>query len=108
MEGFRVQQASRNKKSNVMHSKNKKAMTNLEREHVTRIKEMGCIICNGGGPSEAHEIEQGQWFTSLPLCSDCHRGAINGIHGQKRMWNILKLDELKALNLVLQKIFEER
>ena len=91
-----------------MHSKNKKAMTNLEREHVTRIKEMGCIICNGGGPSEAHEIEQGQWFTSLPLCSDCHRGVQNGIHGQKRMWNILKLDELKALNLTLQKIFEER
>ena len=83
-------------------------MTNLEREHVTRIKEMGCIICNGGGPSEAHEIEQGQWFTSLPLCSDCHRGVQNGIHGQKRMWNILKLDELKALNLTLQKIFEER
>ena len=91
-----------------MHSKNKKSMTNLEREHVTRIKEMGCIICNGGGPSEAHEIEQGQWFTSLPLCSDCHRGVQNGIHGQKRMWNILKLDELKALNLTLQKIFEER
>ena len=91
-----------------MHSKNKKAMTNLEREHITRIKEMGCIICNGGGPSEAHEIEQGQWFTSLPLCSDCHRGVQNGIHGQKRMWNILKLDELKALNLTLQKIFEER
>ena len=83
-------------------------MTNLEREHVTRIKEMGCIICNRGGPSEAHEIEQGQWFTSLPLCSDCHRGVQNGIHGQKRMWNILKLDELKALNLTLQKIFEER
>ena len=91
-----------------MHSKNKKSMTNLEREHVTRIKEMGCIICNGGGPSEAHEIEQGQWFISLPLCSDCHRGVQNGIHGQKRMWNILKLDELKALNLTLQKIFEER
>ena len=91
-----------------MHSKNKKSMTNLEREHVTRIKEMGCIICNRGGPSEAHEIEQGQWFTSLPLCSDCHRGVQNGIHGQKRMWNILKLDELKALNLTLQKIFEER
>ena len=108
MEGFRVQQTGRNKEPNVMHSKNKKAMTSLEREHVTRIKEMGCIICSGGGPSEAHEIEQGQWFTSLPLCADCHRGAINGIHGQKRMWNIYKLDELKALNLTLQKIFEER
>ena len=91
-----------------MHSKNKKSMTNLEREHVGRIKEMACIVCEQSGPSEAHEINQGEWFTSLPLCSDCHRGVQNGIHGQKRMWNILKLDELKALNLTLQKIFEER
>jgi len=90
-----------------MHSKNKKAMTSLEREHVGRIKEMACIVCEQSGPSEAHEIDQGEWFTSLPLCADCHRG-YNGLHGTKALWRIRKMDELKALNLTLQKIFEER
>jgi len=89
-----------------MHSKNKKAMTSLEREHVGRIKEMACIVCEQSGPSEAHEIDQGEWFTSLPLCADCHRG-YNGLHGTKALWRVRKMDELKALNLTLQKIFEE-
>ena len=90
-----------------MHSKNKKAMTALERKHVGRIKEMACIVCEQSGPSEAHEIDQGEWFTSLPLCADCHRG-YNGLHGTKALWRVRKMDELKALNLTLQKIFEER
>jgi len=90
-----------------MHSKNKKAMTALERKHVGKIKEMACIVCEQSGPSEAHEIDQGEWFTSLPLCADCHRG-YNGLHGTKALWRIRKMDELKALNLTLQKIFEER
>ena len=87
-----------------MHSKNKKAMTNLEREHVVRIKEMACIVCEQSGPSEAHEIDQGEWFTSLPLCSDCHRG-YNGIHGTKALWRVRKMDELKALNETIKKLF---
>lgn len=57
-----------------MYSKNKKAMTAAERRHVARIKEMNCVVCDQAGPSECHEIKQGQWFTSLPVCPDCHRG----------------------------------
>jgi hypothetical protein len=89
-----------------MQSKNKKAPTALEREHITRIKEMDCVVCGVSGPSECHEIEQGQWFTSMPLCPDCHRGSQNGIHGQKRMWAIHKLDELSALNKTYETIFK--
>jgi hypothetical protein len=81
-----------------MQSKNKKAPTQDEKAHIVRIKEMNCIVCDTPGPSECHEINQGQWFTSMPLCADCHRGSQNGIHGQKRMWNIKKMDELAGLN----------
>jgi len=87
-----------------MQSKNKKAPTKSESKHIVRIKEMSCIVCGQAGPSECHELKQGQWFTSLPLCADCHRGSINGIHGQKRMWAIHKLDEVDALALVVEKL----
>lgn len=89
-----------------MQSKNKKAMTAAEREHVTRIKEMSCGVCSSAGPSEAHELRQGEWFTSIPLCADCHRGPLNGIHGQKRIWSVYKLDELAVLDNTIRELLE--
>jgi len=83
-------------------------MTAAERRHVTRIKEMPCGLCGAGGPSEAHEIEQGQWFTAMPLCADCHRGSFNGLHGQKRMWAVMKATELSVLNDTIGKMVEGR
>jgi hypothetical protein len=67
---------------------------------------MDCVVCGSSGPSECHEIEQGQWFTSMPLCADCHRGSFNGIHGQKRLWLVMKMDELSALNKTYETIFK--
>jgi len=87
-----------------LYSKNKKPPTAAERAHIARIKEMSCIVCEVPGPSECHELEQGLWFASIPLCPDCHRGSLNGIHGQKRMWNVKKMDELKALAATVQKL----
>lgn len=91
-----------------MQSKNKPAPTRAEAEHIERIKLMPCCVCGCGGgfssPSEAHEIEQGLWFTSIPLCADCHRGEHNGIHGRRAIWKVKKLDELKALNLTLGRL----
>lgn len=90
-----------------MQSKNKKAPTVSERRHIARIKEMDCVVCGASGPSECHEINQGQWFTSMPLCADCHRGSFNGIHGQARMWSVKKMDELSALNKTIEILFNE-
>lgn len=91
-----------------MQSRNKPRMTQAEREHVTRIKLMPCCVCGAGGgesaPSEAHEIEQGQWFTSIPLCESCHRGSVNGIHGRAHIWRVKKLTELSALNSVVAQL----
>jgi hypothetical protein len=67
---------------------------------------MDCVICGASGPSECHEIEQGQWFTSMPLCPDCHRGAFNGIHGQKRIWSVKKMNELSALNVTIERLID--
>ena len=90
-----------------MFSKNKAKPTANERLHIARIKAMSCVICDASAPSECHEINQGQWFTSMPLCADCHRGSLNGIHGQRRLWNVYKMDELSALNETIRKLSEE-
>lgn len=87
-----------------MHSKNKKPMTVAERRHVDTIKSMPCSVCGQHGPSEAHEIKQGDWWTSIPLCAECHRGPHNGIHGQRSIWNVMKLDELGALSLTIKSL----
>lgn len=89
-----------------MWSKNKSKPTLAEYDHIQRIKEMDCVVCEASGPSECHEIEQGLWFLSLPLCPDCHRGQLNGIHGQRRMWAIKKMTELDALNVTIMRLLK--
>lgn len=88
-----------------MYSKNKKSPTALEKEHIEKVKSLPCSVCSESGPSECHEIEQGQWFTSVALCPSCHRGSLMGLHGQKRAWAIAKMNELDALNVTLRNIF---
>jgi hypothetical protein len=87
-----------------MQSKNKRAPTVAERAYIALIKSMDCGCCGQTGPSEAHEIDQGQWFTSIPLCADCHRGGHNGIHGQRRIWAVLKKTELLVLNETIERV----
>lgn len=69
-----------------------------ERQHIARVKALPCGVCGTPGPSHAHHIEQGSQYTVIPLCFDCHQGRHNGIHGQKRIWNVLKKTELSVLN----------
>lgn len=87
-----------------MQSRGKPAPTAAERRHIERIKAMACVLCDAPGPSECHEIKQGQWFTSMPLCADCHRGSVNGLHGQRAMWRVRKMDELDALAETLRRL----
>jgi len=83
---------------------NSKNITTRARMHMQRIKEMACIVCDQPGPSEAHHIRQGDHFTCLPLCKDCHTGSHNGIHGRQSIWKVLRLDELAALNKLMEKL----
>lgn len=87
-----------------MQSKNKKAPTVAEKEHIERIKSMACVVCDHPGPSDCHEIRQGDWFTSIPVCKDCHQGSITGWHGQKANWKVKHWDELDALNETIRRL----
>lgn len=81
-----------------MWSPNKKAPTAAESRYIAWVKAQPCVICSEHGPSDAHEVKQGSWFTSVPLCKGCHQGSKNGIHGERRMWILMKMDEIDAIN----------
>lgn len=82
-----------------MRTKNSKAITSVEKAHLRAVKSLPCSVCDAPAPSDAHHINQGQHYTTVALCKDCHQGSVNGWHGQKVMWRIHKMDELAALNV---------
>jgi len=88
-----------------VRSKNKPKPTAAEARHIARVAALNCSVCNVASPVEVHEIKQGQWFTSVALCADCHRGDFNGWHGMKRMWSVRKMDELDALAVTLARLY---
>ena len=83
-------------------------LSNKERRHLARVKELPCSVCDQPGPSEAHHVKQGSQYTCVALCPDCHRNQVLGLHGQKRMWSIKKMDELDALNITIERLMEMR
>lgn len=87
-----------------MRSKNSKAISRTESQHMARVKESGCAVCGAGGYVEAHHLQQGCHFTVVGLCPECHRGPM-GIHGDKTMWRIHKVNEIEALNETLRRIY---
>ena len=86
-----------------MKSKNKPAQTPDEKTHVGRLSDKPCVVCGDSGPVEIHEPEQGMWFISIPLCTQCHRGP-DGWHGTRLRWKLRKMDELKAINETLRMV----
>lgn len=66
-----------------MRTKNAKALSPAERAHLAQVKELPCSVCDAPAPSEAHHLVQGQHYTAVALCIDCHRGSANGWHGRR-------------------------
>ena len=91
----------------LMQSRNKRAPTVSERRHIERVARLPCSLCDRPGPSEVHEISQGQWYTSIALCADCHRGSLLGLHGQRRAWIVRKATELDALGVTVRRLMAE-
>jgi hypothetical protein len=83
---------------------NSKHLTRLERAHLALVKTLQCSVCDAPGPSSAHHINQGQHFTTVALCWDCHQGPVMGWHGQRRAWTVRKMDELDALNVTIERL----
>lgn len=79
--------------------------TKAEREHVARVKALPCSVCDEAGPSDAHHVKQGQHYTVVALCKSCHQGPLMGLHGQRRMWAIKKMDEVDALAVTVRRLF---
>lgn len=75
-----------------------------ERAYLGRVKSLPCSVCDAPAPSEAHHIKQGRQFTAVALCESCHRGALMGLHGQRRMWALKKMDELDALAITVERL----
>jgi hypothetical protein len=80
-------------------------LTAAGRLHLARVKALPCSVCDAEGGSEAHHIKQGSQYTCVALCPDCHRGPVLGWHGQKRMWLVNKMDELDALAVTIERLF---
>jgi len=91
----------------LVQSKNKRQMTSTERRHVAAVKNLPCSVCDAPPPSEAHETKQGNWFTAIALCADCHRGSHNGIHGRRHMWAVKRMDEDDALNQTIARLLHD-
>lgn len=79
-----------------------------ERRHLAAVKEMPCGVCGAAGPSDAHHIDQGYQYLCIPLCKDCHQGSFNGIHGQQRIWKVMKKTELTVLNDTIRHLTESK
>lgn len=89
-----------------MRTKNAKSITARESAHMAAVKQLPCSVCDQPGPSEAHHLKQGQHFSVIALCADCHRGSFNGLHGQRRAWTLRKLTELDAVAKTVQRLME--
>ena len=89
-----------------MRSKNSKSISRAESEHLRKVKESGCAVCGAGVGAvvQAHHIQQGLHYTTVALCPDCHTGPM-GIHGDKTMWRIHKINEMEALNETLRRVY---
>jgi hypothetical protein len=83
-------------------------LTAKEKKHLEQVKSLPCSVCDANGPSQAHHIEQHKQYLCIPLCQDCHTGSFNGIHGQKRIWDVLKKTEMSCLNDTIQKLLENQ
>lgn len=92
--------------------KRAKAMSDAAARHVERVKNLPCGVCSAPGPSDAHHMIAGRipgirspdWLT-MPLCKDCHQGSHNGIHGERRMWDVMRTNEHKVLDATLEKLY---
>lgn len=87
--------------NDTMQSKN---ITKAEREWMASVKSLQCGLCGNPPISEAHHIEQGKHFITIPLCRECHTGPM-GWHGDKRLWKIYKKDQIDVLNDTLRKLY---
>jgi hypothetical protein len=92
-----------------------KRPTKKEREHLSRVKELGCLICNR--PAEIHHLRTGQGmgqrashYNTIPLCPEHHRTGGYGvaIHAGQKTFEAQNGTEIELLRLTLEKLASMR
>lgn len=93
-----------------------KAKRDIERDYHELVASMPCALFSRlgeiqPGPTTVHHIRAGQGlsqraghFLVLPLCHEAHQGK-NGIHGDRALWRIAKVDELDLLDETIERAF---
>lgn len=94
-------------------------MTKAEKLHLSRVAELGCLICKnlklGETPAEIHHVRTGQGvgqradnFKVIPLCPIHHRQGGHGIaiHAGSQTWESHYGSERELLAQVLQLLGE--
>ena len=88
-----------------------KAKTKAEKEHMTRVAELGCLIC--GRPAELHHVRAGQGLGQrsshtdvIPLCHEHHRTGAWGVafHAGKKVWQAKYGSESELLEQVKERL----
>lgn len=86
-------------------------MSNASKRHMGKVAQLPCCVCGAHGV-HVHHIREGQGmsqrasdFLTVPLCPDCHTGP-NGIHGNKSLMRIKKLEELDLLAITIERLAE--
>lgn len=80
------------------------------KRHLALVHTLTCGVC-GETPVQAHHILEGRTpgrksrdELAIPLCEGCHTGR-NGIHGDRAMWNVMKVSELDVLADTLKSLY---
>ena len=83
--------------------------TAAEKRHMDRVAQLPCAVCGADGV-HIHHLREGQGMSQrasnwlvIPLCPPCHTGP-NGIHGNKSLMRIQKLDELDLLAMTIERL----
>lgn len=93
--------------------------THHEKGHMDRVAKLPCVLCKHLGrgivrPVQVHHLRHGQgmgqraanWLT-IALCQDCHQGP-NGLHGDRSLLRIGKVDELDLLAMTIEAMSRTR
>jgi len=82
-----------------------KSKDRLTREYMSRVAELGCLIC--GSPAELHHARTDQIkddYLIIPLCPDHHRGPYS-IHGDQRQFEKMEGSQLHLLAETNKRLF---
>ena len=88
---------------------NKKVATKAEREHMSKVASLGCLVCQR--PANVHHIRpiglgignRSSHYETIPLCYDHHQGKFS-IHNCKKEFEAMYGTEKQLLQKTLQEL----